>query len=200
MHKKINMIVLDSNDNLNSYLEESYQNLKFLNVMSEPNTLIRRTEYEILKNSKIKAKRNNIKASTNTFITGSMLILYALIMCYSAYLIYQNKISYGTLTALVSLVSYFETPFSQIGGYASKFALYRSSALRLDSILKLRREEPALMINDFSSIVLENVSFSYDNKLIYNNFNLTINKNDIIYIKGPSGCGKTTLLNIILGF
>lgn len=47
--KKINMIVLDSNDNLNSYLEESYQNLKFLNVMSEPNTLIRRTEYEILK-------------------------------------------------------------------------------------------------------------------------------------------------------
>lgn len=157
--KKINMIVLDSNDNLNSYLEESYQNLKFLNVMSEPNTLIRRTEYEILKNSKIKAKRNNIKASTNTFITGSMLILYALIMCYSAYLIYQNKISYGTLTALVSLVSYFETPFSQIGGYASKFALYRSSALRLDSILKLRREEPALMINDFSSIVLENVSF-----------------------------------------
>ena len=121
--KKINMIVLDSNDNLNSYLEESYQNLKFLNVMSEPNTLIRRTEYEILKNSKIKAKRNNIKASTNTFITGSMLILYALIMCYSAYLIYQNKISYGTLTALVSLVSYFETPFSQIGGYASKFAL-----------------------------------------------------------------------------
>lgn len=198
--KKINMIVLDSNDNLNSYLEESYQNLKFLNVMSEPNTLIRRTEYEILKNSKIKAKRNNIKASTNTFITGSMLILYALIMCYSAYLIYQNKISYGTLTALVSLVSYFETPFSQIGGYASKFALYRSSALRLDSILKLRREEPALMINDFSSIVLENVSFSYDNKLIYDNFNLTINKNDIIYIKGPSGCGKTTLLNIILGF
>ena len=56
------------------------------------------------------------------------------------------------------------------------------------------------MINDFSSIVLENVSFSYDNKLIYDNFNLTINKNDIIYIKGPSGCGKTTLLNIILGF
>ncbi len=55
--KKINMIVLDSNDNLNSYLEESYQNLKFLNVMSEPNTLIRRTEYEILKNSKIKEKR-----------------------------------------------------------------------------------------------------------------------------------------------
>lgn len=43
------MIVLDSNDNLNSYLEESYQNLKFLNVMSEPNTLIRRTEYGILK-------------------------------------------------------------------------------------------------------------------------------------------------------
>ena len=56
------------------------------------------------------------------------------------------------------------------------------------------------MINDFSSIVLENVSFSYDNKLIYDNFNLIINKNDIIYIKGPSGCGKTTLLNIILGF
>lgn len=198
--KKINKEVLESNDNLNSYLEETYQNLKFLNVMSDANTVINKTDEELQKNYQIKAKRNNLQSGTNGFVTSTMLILYALVMCYSAYLIYQNKISYGTLTALVSLVSYFEAPFSQIGSFLSKFSLFRVSSSRVDSILRLPSEEAYDQIEDFSKIVLDHISFSYNQKQIYNKFSLEINKNDIIYIKGPSGCGKSTLINILLGF
>lgn len=48
-------------------------------------------------------------------------------------------------------------------------------------------------------IKLENISFSYKEKPIINNFSLTINKNDRICIFGESGCGKTTILRLILG-
>ena len=40
---------------------------------------------------------------------------------------------------------------------------------------------------------------SYDDKIIFNNFNLDIEEEKITVILGPSGCGKTTLLNIICG-
>lgn len=46
---------------------------------------------------------------------------------------------------------------------------------------------------------LENISFSYDNLEILNNFNESISKNKTTVILGPSGCGKTTLLNLISG-
>ena len=54
-----------------------------------------------------------------------------------------------------------------------------------------------IQFND--QIKLENISFSYGEKNILNNFSFDIKKGDIIGIKGPSGVGKTTLVNMILG-
>lgn len=39
----------------------------------------------------------------------------------------------------------------------------------------------------------------YDDKVIFEDISLKINKGEIVSILGPSGCGKTTLLHIILG-
>ena len=52
----------------------------------------------------------------------------------------------------------------------------------------------------FKNLKLVNVSFSYPDtkKLILNNINFEIKKNDFIGILGSSGTGKSTLVNIIL--
>ncbi len=42
-------------------------------------------------------------------------------------------------------------------------------------------------------------SFSYKDKMIFDNYNFVMNKEEIIAIIGPSGCGKSTLLKIING-
>ncbi|ABP66160.1 ABC transporter related protein [Caldicellulosiruptor saccharolyticus DSM 8903] len=47
---------------------------------------------------------------------------------------------------------------------------------------------------------IENLRYSYDgNKYILRNFNLSINKNEVIKIIGPNGSGKTTFLKILMG-
>lgn len=45
--------------------------------------------------------------------------------------------------------------------------------------------------------VLENITKRYSDKIILNNFNLSVNKGEMLAITGKSGTGKTTLLNII---
>lgn len=46
---------------------------------------------------------------------------------------------------------------------------------------------------------LHNVDFSYGEKQILRNVNLTLSKADRVSIMGPSGAGKTTLLNLMAG-
>lgn len=46
---------------------------------------------------------------------------------------------------------------------------------------------------------LKQVTKKYDDKVIFEDLSLKINKGEIVSILGPSGCGKTTLLHIILG-
>ena len=50
-----------------------------------------------------------------------------------------------------------------------------------------------------NSIVVNNLSKKYSNKLAVKNLNFEINENKIIGLLGPNGCGKTTTIGMILG-
>lgn len=51
-----------------------------------------------------------------------------------------------------------------------------------------------------SLIELRHISKSFDDTLVLDDFNLTVNENEFITLLGPSGCGKTTTLRIVGGF
>ena len=44
---------------------------------------------------------------------------------------------------------------------------------------------------------VKNISKSYKNKKVLDNFSLDVKKGEIISIIGPSGAGKSTLLNLL---
>lgn len=51
-----------------------------------------------------------------------------------------------------------------------------------------------------SLIELKNITKSFEDDMVLENFNLTVNRNEFITLLGPSGCGKTTTLRIVGGF
>lgn len=48
-------------------------------------------------------------------------------------------------------------------------------------------------------INLKNISFKHGDNKIFENFNLEIKKNRLLFVYGESGAGKSTLLNLIMG-
>ncbi|MDD2435039.1 MAG: ATP-binding cassette domain-containing protein [Bacilli bacterium] len=48
-------------------------------------------------------------------------------------------------------------------------------------------------------IIIKDLIFKYDERFIFNRFNLNIRKGSFTSIIGPNGCGKSTLVKIILG-
>ena len=46
---------------------------------------------------------------------------------------------------------------------------------------------------------IENLKFKYDDQIVFDNQNFTIDRGQKLLIHGPSGCGKTTLINLMSG-
>lgn len=49
-------------------------------------------------------------------------------------------------------------------------------------------------------IEFKNIDLTFENKSIFENFNLTVHEGEKILLKAPSGKGKSSLLKILLGF
>ena len=57
----------------------------------------------------------------------------------------------------------------------------------------------AFNFKNFNTIIIQNLSFSYEDNLILDNINLEIKKGDILGIVGESGSGKSTFVEILTG-
>jgi subfamily B ATP-binding cassette protein MsbA len=65
----------------------------------------------------------------------------------------------------------------------------------------IKNKPNAIPLNSFNdAIKIENLFFKYEEKLVLNNVNLTINKGKKIALVGASGSGKSTLADLICRF
>jgi len=72
----------------------------------------------------------------------------------------------------------------------------------MNDIFSERPNSSFFLNEEFNSLVLENISYSYDKnnkKFILKEINFKINKGDFIGIVGSTGAGKSTLIDIICG-
>ena len=138
-----------------------------------------------------------VRMGVLTGFIGTMIIgsIYAL----------NGVIAVGSFSVLVFLTQRFLWPFTRLGETIDLFERSMASTKRILELLKTKckitNQDNASIINSLDkTIKFKNVSFSYADKKVFENLNLTINKGDFIGIAGQTGAGKTTLIKLLFRF
>ena len=127
-------------------------------------------------------------------------------MIIGSYLALDGTIAVGSYSVLVFLTQRFLWPFTTLGETVDLFERSMASTKRildlLDTPHKIKDADNAIILNDFNKdILFENIEFHYqDKKPIFNNLNLSIQKNSLVGIVGQTGSGKTTIIKLLLRF
>ena len=138
-----------------------------------------------------------VRMGVLTGFIGTMIIgsIYAL----------NGVIAVGSFSVLVFLTQRFLWPFTRLGETIDLFERSMASTKRILELLKTKckitNQDNASIINSLDkTIKFKDVSFSYADKKVFENLNLTINKGDFIGIAGQTGAGKTTLIKLLFRF
>lgn len=117
-------------------------------------------------------------------------------------LVISKTIEVGNVTEFIIYVYKLTWPFASLGWVTSLIQRASASQARINEFLDYKSDiinAPTIYTKIEGNIEFKNVNFTYDDNQIdaVKNFNLKINKGDIIGIKGQIGTGKTTLVNLL---
>lgn len=192
--------VLEREGTFNGYILESISQMKLIQAYDA--TKYSNEHFDHLNSSQIdaKKKRNRILFLANGGFFAFSNIIYLFALCYGAYGIAIQLLTYGSMIALVQLLSNIQNPLISFSSLWNQYNLAVTSKKRIQSVYELAKDDTQNVIQDFDSIVFENVSFAYQDQFVIQDFSFEIKKEEIILFQGPSGIGKTTVFMLLMGF
>ena len=216
-------IILPMGNRMNKLSFEHQEKLSTLTadlteILSEISLIKSHTnEHETLNKSKkiihdlfsISMKKSKVEAIFSPLISTAISAIFMAVIVFGSYRIGQGFISSGELVAFIIYLFQIVLPITSVAKFFTDYQSAKGASTRIFEILATKTESEKNTLDsdqlDFKEAMnqdlnLVDVSFSYDNKSIFNNLNLTIPANKTTAIVGSSGAGKSTLLSLIERF
>lgn len=205
--KKLHKQVQQTEGKVRSFMQEILSGLLMVKVFGAEDKVDQRASQLQEDNYRIKVKRNQISVIAGTSFSFIFSAGYLYGLLWGAVHIVAGTVTYGTLTAVLSLIGQIQNPVAELSGLLPKYYGALASAERL---MELERFPDEAQINDgemdmqqiyrdLQAIVFENISFQYDRDLVLKNASLTLQKGTFAVIMGMSGIGKSTLTKLLMG-
>lgn len=189
---------------INNQIEITNKNFEiFLNNIYSKNP-----EYQTLSINKINDLLNaekelnlSILNTTNwnkTTITFLNVLEQILIMYIGINFFFSKNLSIGNLLLFNSLIMYIDLPIESLTNFLLNFKIMKQNIIRFEFIIFLAEENKnERCIQKISTIKINNLSFNYDDRKIFDNISLDLDQN--IIIEGKNGVGKSTFLKLLYG-
>ena len=203
--KELNKLVSEHDGKVSGLLQEAMEKLLMVQAMDVSEEVEHRAEGLMLQRYRIQRRRKNISLLTNT---GVSLMSYgsgflALVWC--AWRLLNGQMTFGSLTAVIQLVSQLQAPFVNLSGILPQYLTMMAAAERLMELQQIQgepapvQETPGNLYRKMSAISASDLSFSYDRDCVLEHAAFMLPKGAFAVITGPSGMGKSTLLKLMLG-
>jgi subfamily B ATP-binding cassette protein MsbA len=174
-----------------AFAMESYEYGKF---RDENESLFR----IVLKRYKIRALSSPI-----TDVIGGIAV--AVIIWYGGSAVISGKSTPGNLFSFIAALLLLYEPIKRLNRENHNIQQGLAAAQRVFEIVDRQPEiadkaDATDLADVQGTLEFRAVSFKYEDRMVLNNINLRINRNETVAIVGESGVGKTTLVNLILRF
>lgn len=189
-----------------SFTQEVIENILVVTVFDASQSVTAKFKELICEHNKNKWNRAGFQSVTTTLMALGFRFAYMLAFVVCGFKLLANTISFGTITAVLQLITQLQNPFKNLSGLLPAYYQMIASAERLYEIISLssdEEEEERVDTKEFYSQLISvdfnNVTFKYDRDTVLENSSITVNKGDFVAITGISGIGKSTMLKMMLG-
>lgn len=190
------------------FLDESLSGIKIIKAFNGTERTKHKFQKENVFYSNINRKmvrRQQLGSPVSEFLG---VVMVSIIVWYGGNLIISNQpgaLSTSQFIAYIALFSQVMRPAKALtdsfSGIHSGIAAGERVLDLIDTKAELENKPDAIPLPEFKKALdIENVSFSYGEKQVLKNINLSIEKGKTIALVGPSGGGKSTLMDLIPRF
>ncbi len=175
---------------IKNYSSQVFFKKKFTNIMNEI--------YLYYKKSTIVG----MQSSSASFLSNFTINISLFIIVGFSVLNGENTV--GTVTASLLYSQKFRSLVLSASNEYKKIIIARVSTERLKECFDMRKSKKTSIeyeksLNDNKAIIIQNLHFAYNDKVIFKNLNAEFTFPSLYLIKGANGAGKSTLFNIISG-
>lgn len=203
--KELHKRVQESYGKVRSFLQEMIESLLIIKVFATEDKMISRQALlqEDYYHERMRRRRISIWAGAGVGLAFEAAYLAAMLI--GAGGLMAGTMTYGTLTAILQLVSQVQQPFANLSGLIPRYYSMIASAERIMEIENLPSElikeevDVSALYEDMISLCFSHVTFSYGRSNVLSDFSFSINKGDFVSITGLSGGGKSTTFLLLLG-
>ena len=191
--------VLVSSEILNKHLIRCFMELVVFRTNKKYDSEIKITDKGI---KNIVDGKTKIKLIHEIFFTAFGMIVAILKIVMLVYVFYSNNLTLGEIVAIITLLSKAYEPIAIFNVEYIDYKLNKQAINRYIKLLDLKDTtniDNGLKIKDIKKIEIKDVYFSYPNKQVLNNINLTIKENESVAFVGETGSGKSTIIKLITG-
>lgn len=201
LHKRVS----EHDGRVSAFMQETLEKLLMVQAMDVSSQMELRADELLQHRYAAQRTRKNVSLLANTSVNIMSLGAGFVALVWCAFRLLQGSMSFGSLTAVIQLVSQLQAPFVHLSAVIPQYIAMTASAERLMELEQIPEDaepvsEPAHKLYEkMQAIRGRAVTFSYDRNRVLDGVSFDIPKNQFVAVTGPSGMGKSTLLKLLLG-
>lgn len=186
-----------------SFMQEMLQNIIAVKSFSAEDSVTEDSYNKQKQSYRFKLRRGIISAFAGISIYLLFTVAYYGALAWGSVEISRGVITYGSLLAILRLVSQIQSPLKSLSSVLSGFLASVASAERIIELENVPSEKLDVDYSEFydriNRVCIKGVSVSYGAGNILENADFTINNKEFVAVAGTSGAGKSTFLRLLLG-